>query len=116
MQFKLENYLLKLPPNERTLITKLRCCNLKIPVETGRWVNIPREETICHLCHNDIGSEYHYIFECSFPNVVDIRKKHIPRYYTRYPNFQKMIGILSLCNVPVLENLSLFISKLRKYL
>jgi hypothetical protein len=49
-QFKLENYLLKLSPNERALITKLRCCNLKIPVETGRWVNIPREERICHLC------------------------------------------------------------------
>ena len=78
MEFKLENYLLKLSPNERALITKLRCCNLKIPVETGRWVNFPREERICHLCHNDIGSEYHYIFECSFPNVVDIRKKHIP--------------------------------------
>ena len=61
-------------------------------------------------------SEYHYIFECSFPNVVDIRKKHIPSYYTKYPNFQKMIGLLSLCNVPVLKNLSLFISKLRKYL
>jgi hypothetical protein len=30
------NYLLKLSPNERALITKLRCCNLKIPVETGR--------------------------------------------------------------------------------
>jgi hypothetical protein len=32
MEFKLENYLLKLSPNERALITKLRCCNLKIPV------------------------------------------------------------------------------------
>ena len=76
-QFKLENYLLKLSPNERALITKLRCCRLKIPIETGRWVNIPREERICHLCHNDIESEYHYIFECSFPNVIDIRKIHI---------------------------------------
>jgi hypothetical protein len=46
MQFKLENYLLKLSPIKRALI---RCCNLKIPVETGRWVNIPREERICHL-------------------------------------------------------------------
>jgi hypothetical protein len=40
IEFKLENYLLKLSPNERALITKLRCCNLKIPVETGSWVNI----------------------------------------------------------------------------
>ena len=71
MKFKLENYLLKLSPIKRALI---RCCNLKIPVETGRWVNIPREERICHLCHNDIGSEYHYIFECPFPNVIEIKK------------------------------------------
>ena len=28
MEFKLENYLLKLSPNERALITKLRCCTL----------------------------------------------------------------------------------------
>ena len=105
---KLKNYLLKLSPNERALITKLRRCNLKIPVETGRWVNIPREERIRHLCHNDIGSKYH-IIECSFPNVIDIRKqKHILSYYTRYPNFPKMIGLLSLCNVPVLTNLSVY--------
>jgi hypothetical protein len=57
-----------------------------------------RQSNTISLCHNDIGSEYHYIFECSFPNVVDIRKKHIPSYYTKYPNFQKMIGLLSLCN------------------
>jgi hypothetical protein len=30
LQFKLENYLLKLSPNEIALITKLRCCNLEI--------------------------------------------------------------------------------------
>ena len=73
-QFKIEKYLLNLHPSERALITKLRCSNLKIPVETGRWVNITREERICHLCHNDIGSEYHYIFKCPFPNVIEIKK------------------------------------------
>jgi len=45
-----------------------------------------------------------------------LRITFVPSYYTRYPNFQKMIGLLSLCNVLVLKNLSLFISKLRKYL
>jgi hypothetical protein len=35
-QFKIEKYLLNLHPSERALITKLRCSNLKIPVETGR--------------------------------------------------------------------------------
>jgi hypothetical protein len=79
--------LLNLHPSERALITKLRCSNLKIPVETGRWVNITREERICHLCHNDIGSEYNFIFESSFPNVIDIRKKRpLPKRPTFYQN------------------------------
>jgi hypothetical protein len=46
-------------------------------------------DVVYYYSSNDIGSEYPYIFECSFPNVVVIRKKHIPSYYTRYPNFPK---------------------------
>jgi hypothetical protein len=40
---------LKLLPHERNMITKFRCNNIKLPIETGRWSNIPREERICHL-------------------------------------------------------------------
>jgi hypothetical protein len=28
-------------------MTKLRTCNLRIPIETGRWENIPRQERTC---------------------------------------------------------------------
>jgi hypothetical protein len=30
-------------------MTKLRTCNLRIPIETGRWENIPRQERIVHF-------------------------------------------------------------------
>jgi hypothetical protein len=40
MEFKLENYLLKLSPNERALITKLRCCNLKIQLEHYKVIKV----------------------------------------------------------------------------
>ena len=47
----LDKYLLKLLPHERNMITKLRCNNIKLPIETGRWPTTPREERICHLCN-----------------------------------------------------------------
>ena len=32
-----------------------------LPVETGRWRRIRREDRQCHLCRLDIGDEYHYM-------------------------------------------------------
>jgi hypothetical protein len=50
-EFNLDKYLLKLLPHERNMKTKLRCNNIKLPIETGRWSNTHREERICHLCN-----------------------------------------------------------------
>jgi hypothetical protein len=41
-------------------ITNFRTSNLYLPIATGRWDNIPREERICHLCKETIGDEYHF--------------------------------------------------------
>ena len=40
--------------------------NNKLPIQTGRWSNIPRNQQICHLCETEIGDEYHYIMKCDF--------------------------------------------------
>ena len=40
--FCLENYLLRLSEYNRKWITKFRTSNLRLPIETGRWYNIPR--------------------------------------------------------------------------
>lgn len=63
-EFRLETYLVKLKQCDRIYIAKLRCSNLKFPVETGRWSGIPKNERICHLCGNGIGDEFHYLFKC----------------------------------------------------
>ena len=37
--------------------------NIKFPVETGRWLNIPRQNRKCNLRNTDsIGNEFHYLF------------------------------------------------------
>lgn len=40
--------------------------NVKLPIETGRWLNIPKDNIICKLrdC-NKIGDEFHYLFKCT---------------------------------------------------
>ena len=42
------------------MITKFRCSNCKLPIETGRWSMTPREERICHLCNVGLGTEFHF--------------------------------------------------------
>ena len=60
--FGLENYLLKLPVQNRIWMTKLRTCNLRIPIETGRWTNIPRQERTWTFCNDNVGNEFHVFF------------------------------------------------------
>ena len=77
-----EKYLIKIPYNLKIWITKLRTSNLKIPIETGRWHNIPVEERICNMCNANIGDEFHYLFICKSQELVKIRENLIPEYYT----------------------------------
>ena len=49
----------------RIRITILGTSNLKIPIDTGRWPNIPVGECICHICKANIGDEFRYLFKSS---------------------------------------------------
>ena len=37
--------------NTLSLKNRFRLCNHRLPIETGRWFNIPREERICIMCN-----------------------------------------------------------------
>ena len=44
----------------------------RLPVQTGRWVDIPLNERKCKTCiKDDIGDEYHYLFSCDFLRVTE---------------------------------------------
>ena len=60
-EFCIQPYLLRLEQKYRIYITKFRLCNIRIPIETGRWQKITRENRKCTTCSKDvIGDEYHY--------------------------------------------------------
>ena len=79
--FCIENYLLRLSEHSRIWITKFRTSNLHLPIETGRWYNIPREDRICLLCKETIGDEYHFLLVCKNENIITLRNKYLPNYY-----------------------------------
>ena len=109
--FCLENYLLRLGENNRLWLTKLRTSNLRLPIETGRWYNIPREDRKCTLCNDGIGDEFHLLFICKHGSIAALRNKLIPSYYTNHPSLIKFERLLSICNTELYKRISLFIRK-----
>ena len=57
-KFGFEEYLINAPAK---YLIKFRTRNQRLPTENGRWRRIPRENRKCHLCHSDIGDEFHYL-------------------------------------------------------
>ena len=62
-EFALERYLCVLPWELCKYILKLRLCNHKLRIETGRYCHIERKDRICEICNlNQLGDEYHLFF------------------------------------------------------
>ena len=81
--FCMEPYLTRLTEVHRKFITKLRVNNIKFPIETGRWRNINRKDIICQKCSISlIGDEFHYLFVCNCHDILELRNKYIPNYFT----------------------------------
>ena len=44
-------------------ITRFRLGSHNLPIETGRWLRIPRDDRLCKSC-NILGDEHHFIYSC----------------------------------------------------
>ena len=109
--FCLENYLLRLSEYNRKWITKFRTTNLRLPIETGRWYNIPRENRKCNFYGNGNGDKFHILFLCENEIVVILRNKYIPNYYRIHPSYFKLVGLLSICNAQLYKKKSIYFYK-----
>ena len=68
--------------------------NHKLPIETGRWNNIQREDRKCNLCDlNDLGDEFHYLFKCK--QIDNKRKECIDKKCSHRPNILKFKNLMS---------------------
>jgi len=106
-----EDYFKILPFNLATTYCKFRCMNHRMPIESGRFMNIERNQRFCLLCNNNlIGDEFHYIFNCSFFNIE--RKKYVNEYFTKHPNAIKFKDLMNSKDKSVLLKLSVFCKKI----
>ena len=92
--FEFENYFNILENKDIFTFCKFRTTNTKLPIETGRWNNIARENRKCQLCQeNQIGDEFHYIMRWSY--FHDKRESCIEKRYLTRINVLKFKEIIS---------------------
>ena len=106
-KFCFESYLVRLPAKCRKYLLKFRTRNHRLPIETGQWRRIQIENRKCHLCHLDIGDEFHYMLTCSYLN--NLRRQYIDRKFFVRPNFIKFSSLLNATHLATLRKLCLFI-------
>ena len=108
--YDMEDYLLKLNKNVRVPLTKLRANNNRLPIVTGRYQNISREERVCTKCNlNVIGNEYHIMLVCPNESIADLRNKYVPPYYRNNPTKRKFIMLMQSDDIKTLNSLSFFL-------
>ena len=112
--FQQESYLDILPSKYRKQLTKLRVGNHRLPIETGRWNNTPRNERICPQCPNQtLGDEFHYLFECN--TFKSAREKYLDKFYYRYPSMYKAQSLFCSKNRNTLLQLSKLVELILKH-
>jgi len=93
--FEPEMYTSLVSPKVYKFILKYRTCNHKLPIELGRYANIERHLRICQHCNmNRVGDEYHYLFECTQPDILAARLSYLPQYYQSNVYVQKFFQLM----------------------
>ena len=111
--FDMERYLTLLPPRFLYSFVRFRTLNHRLPIQTGRYLNVPRNERLCTMCNSgDLGDEFHYLLVC--PHFTEVRKRFISNYYIKHPNAIKFHSLMSTCKKTQLLKLIKFIDVLLK--
>ncbi|XP_048242063.1 uncharacterized protein LOC125374743 [Haliotis rufescens] len=84
-----------------------------LPIELGRWHNIPVKERTCKLCDmSDVGDEFHFIFVC--PYFKPQRKLYVPISYAKNPNILKFKELFNCKKINVIKKLCTFCNVIMK--
>lgn len=86
--FGMESYLSNTPKLYLFYMIKFRTRNHRLPVETGGWSKIPIHLRVCNLCQNQLGDEFHFLFQCPIFEIE--RKLYLKPYFYRRPSTFKM--------------------------
>ena len=95
--FTCEKYIISLPDKFRHSLLKFRTTNHRLPIQKLRQFGVNRERRVCTLCNSqDIGDEFHYLFDCRYKPLCEKRKKLLPRYYQHHINVLKYKSLMNI--------------------
>jgi hypothetical protein len=77
-------------PAYKRALAKIRLSAHKLPIETERYMKIPRAERICTLGCEAIGDEMHYLFDCKHPAIKKVYTPIVVNIDTQLPDFWKL--------------------------
>jgi len=77
-EFKQSPYITQLPTSLCKSLIAFRTRNHRLPIETGRWHNIPQHLRKCNTC-NTMGDEYQFTIEYSIFN--EAMRTYIDKYF-----------------------------------
>ena len=110
-----ENYFKILTIKDAHTLCRFRTCNNYLPIENGRWMNIPRNERICNYCDlKEIGDEFHYILKCKDNLLKDERKRCLKVIHIQNANIISFKQIMNNNKHCFLRKLCSFIRKINK--
>jgi hypothetical protein len=108
---KLEPYLYTLNQQDAIKLCKFRSGNHRLPVNTGRYHGLARQERICNLCPiQETGDEVHYLIRCTHFNRA--RDMYLDKKINALANNNLETGIRAMFNTKdkqQLQNLSKFV-------
>jgi hypothetical protein len=108
-KFEFEDYFNILDDRDIFTFCRFRLNNHKLPIEYGRWNNIPRELRICNLCNTaDLGDEFHYLLKCAC--FSEKRKTYIDKkYFNKNYNILKFGTLMNLTKKSKIKKFCTFI-------
>ena len=48
-----------------------------LPIELGRYQNLPRANRLCTFCKSEIGNEIHCLMKCLHPTLTTLRNRYL---------------------------------------
>ena len=85
-----EKYLNIPNQNVRKAVTNLRLSCHKLPIESGRYINIERNERLCTYCNYEIGDEVHYYMHCFHPTLTKLRNTFLTKIFCINPALKSL--------------------------
>ena len=75
--------------SKRVAVSKFRLSAHNLPIESGRYSNIPKQNRLCNFCNlSEVGDEFHYCMVCPHHEFLKLRTTYLQSINLINSNFQ----------------------------